>query len=109
MKRIIFILIFLNCEYSFGQNQLIGVRLGSNLTNITKQRFDNNTDNRRGLNCAVSFEHMFKKNFTISSELQYSQKGFILPFIFTDDNGIATGRKEFLNYNYDYISIPIIG
>jgi len=107
MKKIILIIAILYSNRIYCQNHNVGIKIGSSITNVTKQRFVSSTDNRFGLNFCFTYEHLSKKYFSIGTEIVYNQKGFRTDNNFTDDKGNPIGKKSTTKFNYDYITVPI--
>jgi hypothetical protein len=109
MKKIFIALFLISSIPLFGQNHVIGLKGGINLTNVNSSIFKDNNDNRTGFNCGLTYEYRLKNNIYIGIDLLYFQKGFTDDMIFTDDTGNPTGEKATFIYNYDYLSVPIKG
>jgi hypothetical protein len=107
MKNILLIILTIVTLKVAGQNHLIGVKGGVNSTNITSSNFIRQSDSRTGLTAGLTYEFLFKKHFSIGSDLIYNQRGFTNDLVITDNLGIPTGEKYTSKFNYDYFSIPI--
>ena len=107
MKNIFLLILTISTLKVAGQNHLIGVKGGVNSTNITSSNFISQTDYRTGLTAGLTYEFLFKKHFSIGTELIYNQRGFTNGILLTDNFGNPTGEKHITKFNYDYVSLPI--
>lgn len=93
-----------------GQNHLIGVIGGTNLTNIATNMTSsslNESNYRKGLTAGITYMYLIRERFSIGADFIYNQRGYSSDIIFTDDYGNPTGEKHPLIYDYDYVSLPI--
>ena len=109
MKKIIGAFLFIITLPAFGQNHFLGVKGGINHTNVKLGTAFLANDYRNGIVGGLTYDYHIGKRFTIGAELLYAQKGFNSEIIFTNEFGIPTGENIIINYNYDYISLPIKG
>lgn len=108
MKRVIIIIIITIISVSVnGQNHFLGIKGGVNWANISESDFIDNTDYRTGLAVGVTYDYNFKKYFSTGIDIIYDQRGFRDKVIFTDQIGIPLNKEMVLEYNYDYIAIPV--
>ncbi len=87
------------------QDQMIGVRAGPNIFNITDPQFPG-SEPRTGFSAGLTYDRPVLGNFLLSMGLVYEQRGFRSPVIFTNELGEPTGRVEFTDFSYDYLTIP---
>lgn len=85
-----------------GQNHIIGVKGGINLTNIYSNKNISNSHYRTGFNGGLTYEYILNNRFGLGVDLLYSQKGFT-------NNVFPAGIKATYIFNYDYLSFPIKG
>jgi hypothetical protein len=107
MKKIILIILIFTTYYVSGQNHYIGAFGGVNLTNINESHFIMGHHNRLGFNAGLTYEYFFKNRISIDAEICYTLRGFTKEIIYTSDTGKPIGDKNNIQYNYDYISLPI--
>jgi len=107
MKQIFLIILTITTFKVAGQNHLFGVKGGVNWTNITTSNFVNQHDFRTGISAGLTYEYLFKKYFSVGADLIYNQRGYTNDIVFTDNLGNPTGEKYTINFNYDYVSLPI--
>ena len=107
MKHKLLIILTITTLKVVGQNQFVGVKGGVNMTNITSSNFLSKTESRIGLTAGLTYEYLFKKDFSIGADLIYNQRGFINEIGFIDELGNQTGEKYSTKMNYDYVSLPI--
>jgi|AntRauTorcE11898_2_1112593.scaffolds.fasta_scaffold06875_2 hypothetical protein len=91
----------------FGQDHIVGLKGGMNLTNVNSSNFISNTDNQTGFSGGVTYEYRLSSKFNFGMDLLYVQKGFTSDIIFIDQTGIPTGEKATLVFNYNYLSLPV--
>lgn len=94
---------------AFGQNHFMGFKGGINWTNVYSSNFGDDHGNRIGFNCGLTYEYQLNKRFNLGIDFLYFQKGFTGDILFTDDLGNPTGEKASIEFNYDYLSLPIKG
>lgn len=106
MRKLLFILLIGISVRAFGQAQSIGIQSGVNLTNLTGDIFKDSKF-RTGIIGGFNYELLFKSNYTIGTDILYSQQGFVDKVTFIDENGNVLGAEPSSKYYYDYMSIPI--
>jgi hypothetical protein len=106
MRKLLFILLIGISIGASGQVQSIGIQSGINFTNLTGDMF-NGSKCRTGIIGGFNYELLFKNNYTIGTDVLYSQQGFVDKVTLTDEHGNAIGTEASLKYYYDYLSIPI--
>ena len=106
MRKLLFILLIGISVRAFGQAQSIGIQSGVNLTNLTGDIFKDSKF-RTGIIGGFNYELLFKSNYTIGTDILYSQQGFVDKVTFTDEHGNVLGTEPSSKYYYDYMSIPI--
>ena len=106
MKKLILILLTGISMNVFGQIHSVGIQGGVNLTNLTGDYFKDSKF-RPGIIGGFNYELLFKSNYTIGTDILYSQQGFVDKFILTEDNGNVLGKGPDSKLYYDYLSIPI--
>lgn len=107
MKHKLLIILTITTLKVVGQNQFVGVKGGVNMTNITSSNFLIKTESRIGLTAGLTYEYLFKKDFSIGADLIYNQRGFTNEVVFNDNLGNPTGDKSKTKFNYDYVSLPL--
>lgn len=108
MKTIIILLLLAFSIPIFGQNHFIGLRSGIILSDIKSNIFKK-TDERLAFIGGLTYEYKINKNFNFGIDLLYAERGFTVDMIFTDDMGNPTGEKSTIEFNYDYLSLPVKG
>ena len=106
MRKLLFILLIGISVSAFGQVQSIGIQSGVNLTNLTGDIFKDSKF-RTGIIGGFNYELLFKNNYTIGTDVLYSQQGFNDKVTLTDEQGNVLGTEPSSKYYYDYLSIPI--
>ena len=109
MKKFATVLLILCTISGFGQNHLIGMKGGHSWTNVISDHYFGDSDYRNGFTGGFTYEYKFNKKFHIGADLLYAQRGFSNDIVFTDDTGNPIGDKSTIDYNYDYLSLPIKG
>jgi hypothetical protein len=107
MKNLFLIILTLITFKVTGQNNLLGVKVGSNCTNINSSNFSSQNNTKTGLSAGLTFEFLIQKHFSLGMDLIYNQLGFSDDILFTDNQGNITGEKNTTTFNYDYVSVPI--
>ena len=106
MRKLLLILLIGISISAFGQIQSIGIQSGISLTNLTGDIFKD-SKYRTGIIGGFNYELLFKSNYTIGTDILYSQQGFADEITFTDESGNVLATKPSSKYDYDYLSIPI--
>lgn len=106
MRKLLLILLTGISINVFGQIHSIGIQGGVNLTNLTGDIFKDSKF-RSGIIGGFNYELLFKNNYTIGTDILYSQQGFVDKITFTDEYGNVLGTEPDSKYYYDYLSIPI--
>ncbi|MDP1727871.1 MAG: hypothetical protein Q8M15_13885 [Bacteroidota bacterium] len=95
------------------QNNYIGIKGGLNLTNVFVKSTFNDKVYKMGYSGGMTYETIFKNNFSLCINLQYNQLGFGNYFIFEDSidpvkgSIPGTGGRKILFFNYDYLTLPV--
>ncbi len=108
--KIFFLILFIFPSIScFGQSYYIGLEGMATRTNIQNRGFLENSKDREGWGVGLAFQYQLN-NYSFSTGLIFTQKGFYNEFVATDAMGNPTepldGRVTF---NYNYLSIPMKG
>ena len=90
-----------------GQNHFIGIKGGVNYTNINSDTFFSTSSYRTGINGGFLYDFKLNKKIHFGIEALYSQKGFKYDIHFTDQFGDVIEDKLTLDYNYNYLSLPL--
>ncbi len=107
MRNILLIFLTIISITVNGQNHFLGVKGGANWTEVTASNFPKDRNYRTGLAIGLTYDYLFKKQFSAGADIIYNQRGFTNDIIFIDDLGNPTGRKEIIKFNYDYIIVPL--
>jgi hypothetical protein len=108
MKTFFFMIVMLLASGKiFSQSNSIGIKSGATFSNVISKNFLTDNKQRIGIIEGVTYDYPFHEHFSIGIEACYEQRGFMNYFIFTDNNGNPTGRKEPFHYQYDYLSFPM--
>ena len=107
MRKLIIALILISTISVFGQNHIVGLKGGINLTNVNSSNFLISNENRTGFNGGLTYEYRLNTKFGLGMDLLYFQKGFTNDIVFLDDNGNPTGESATSEFNYDYLSLPL--
>lgn len=91
-----------------GQNHLLGVKGGTNWTEVTATNFLEHRNIRTGIAIGLTYDFLFKKHWSFGAEVIYNQRGFTSDMLFTNEHGIPTGRKQIFKSQYDYVSMPLV-
>ena len=105
--RYIVSLILTIISLTLSGQSFIGVKGGLNLTNNSFNDLFKNKNSRSGLSGGLTYELFIKENTSIGVDLLYNQRGFTEEIIFTDNQGNPTGQKATIEFNFDYLSLPI--
>lgn len=106
MRKLLLILLTGISINVFGQIHSIGIQGGVNLTNLTGDIFKD-SKYRSGIIGGFNYELLFKNNYTIGTDILYSQQGFIDNDPLPNSNGNILENISGSKYYYDYLSIPI--
>jgi len=106
MRNIILTLLATISISASGQS-LIGIKGGLSFTNVSSSDFLENNNTRTGFSGGLSYEYFLKDNHSISVDFVINQRGFTNDIIFLDSQGNPTGQKSTVEFNYDYLSLPI--
>ncbi len=109
MKRILLYLFSVVATQASAQNHLAGVNLGLNLTDVSADNFFDEHRPRVGFSGGLTYTFLFANRFSLGTGLNYSQRGFLLDMVFTDETGQRIGDKHAVRYQYDYLSLPLKG
>lgn len=109
MKTIITALLIISAIPSFGQNHLVGLQGGVNLTNVVFPDFLSDRDNRTGYNLGLTYQYLLNDRFNLGIDLLYYQRGFTLDLVYIDALGNPIGEMVTNKLNYNYVSIPLKG
>lgn len=91
---------------SFGQTSLIGIRFGLNRTNVSFDDFFNDSKPKNGFIGGANYEYVLDNNIFFQAELNYNQRGFLVPLTYTNSQGEIIGEHD-ATFSYNYISLPI--
>ena len=109
-KSLLFIsVLLLLSNVSFSQLKNFGIKGGLNLSNaeLDYTEFKIQRDNKAGFNIYLIYDFLSLNNVVISGEAGYSQKGFTLPVIITNEFGEETGSFN-INNRLNYIDINAV-
>ncbi len=109
MRKIFTFLIILISIPVFGQNNFIGIKGGISWTNVNTDNFIHDNESRNGFAGGLTYEYEFKNNFHAELDLVYAQKGFKNNILFVDETGNPIGKQGTIDFNYDYLTLPIKG
>jgi hypothetical protein len=101
--------IFLMNLSAHGQGIFIGLKVGTNFTNVNSNNFNDKVF-KTGLSAGLTFDYQYKNSISLSADLLYSQKGMGNYFLFGDaigSNGFVSGERELVYFHYDYLSLPV--
>lgn len=106
MRIVIFITMILAAStVGYSQKQFIGFKVGPGFTDVGGDLFKD-TQNRIGLNMGVTYDYFLSDNLSLGAEILYSPRGFRTYFYLRDQQNNDLGT-ETIEYNYDYVAIPI--
>lgn len=109
MRKILIVIISLSSLPVFGQNHFVGLKNGINWANVNSSNFLNDNDNRRGYTGGLTYQYSLNEKFNLGLDLLYSQRGFTNDIVFTNEFGTPTGERATVNFDYDYLAIPLKG
>lgn len=106
-------IVFANAEGSFSQTLNLGIKGGYNTAGVTPSTvrvgvFDINTEMKSGFNVYIFKDIISLLVVNVSGELGYTQKGFDVPVVITNDLGQVIGEDD-IHCNVNYIDLSIIG
>ncbi len=107
MKKIRFLFLLFISIHGLGQNHLIGVQGGLNLTDLTAKNVFDDTNMRPGFIGGITYELKIADDYRIGIDALYAQQGFIDNMIYTDEYGNETGGNTKFKFNYDYFSLSL--
>jgi len=90
-----------------GQSQYVGIAEGANWTNIRSTNFVSDNHYRNGIHGGLTYEYVTSTQISFAGKLTYTQRGFTNDIIFMDEMGNPTGGRAAIEYNYDYVSLPV--
>lgn len=96
--------------YSFGlnaQGQFLGFKGGLSWTDITSSNFLKDRDFRFGNTFGLTYDSRIKDHLTYGIELIYNQRGFSSKLNLNEIYGGQEAKNDKLEFNYNYISLPI--
>lgn len=85
----------------------LGILGGYTSSNINVDQFDDYSKRRSGFAVGVFSDFLNNPIFSIAVQVQYTQKGFIVEYIETDEQGNYIQTAE-ANFRLHYISMPIM-
>lgn len=106
MKKTLFLFLLLISIHTLGQEHLIGVQSGLNLTNITDNAFFDNSKTRTGFIGGINYTFKISDRYQIGVDALYAQQGYISKFIAIEEYGPQTGVED-SKFNHDYFSLPL--
>lgn len=106
MRRVLLLILMISTGYVFGQNHLVGIKSGINVTNVhsnymSEQQF------RPGFVGGITYEYQLSKKFNIGLDLIYAQTGYRYDMVYSDEFGNIIGEGVTSDYNNNYLSIPL--
>ncbi|PVX47246.1 outer membrane protein with beta-barrel domain [Flavobacterium sp. 103] len=112
MKNTIIIVLIYSLPFtSYGQlndDIEIGFNFGLNTSAVTNSaEFGDSSDSNHGINLGASIDYYFSRNFSLKAKLIYDQKGWENKFIIDPNSGIVYNNNNTLDYNLNYLTIPI--
>lgn len=108
MKHIIFVFLIVSANDLSAQKHIIGVRGGTTTSNIISENpwmYKNENMNR--IFGGVSYQYILNKNIYLGADLIYNQKGYSVPVVYTNDQGEVIKIAGYIDYKYDYLSLPL--
>jgi hypothetical protein len=108
MKKTVLILILvIITTLTYSQKQLVGINRGIVFSNIsTDMDWVNDRTYKTDWSTNINYENFLSKNISIEIGINYTKKGFIDYFVWTDEYGNEIGKDEYTT-SYEYLSIPI--
>ncbi len=107
MKIIFTILTIVISIPAISQNHIIGLKGGTNWTNVQSTNLPHNNGNRTGFHSGITYDYRVNKRVKLGTDVLYLQKGYTNDVIFTDRLGNPTGERVTIDYKYDYLSLPL--
>jgi len=108
MRVALTFLVFVLSATCFAQRQYVGLSTGVSNADVAATSFFEDSKHRRGLHFGVIYERYFNDRIGIETGLRYIQKGFREVSIFTNDEGDIIGESDEFEFDYDYLSLPIM-
>ena len=118
-KILLFVFLILTIV-THAQTQLVGIKSGVNLTNVTNNKIYSNCLYKLGFGGGFTYEYLFKNKISLGVDFLYAQKGFEqkLNFILGDpldpvrgnitvDPNTSSSLPTKIYHRYDFISVPI--
>lgn len=104
-KTLLFLLVFVSFHVK-AQTHLIGITSGISYSSIGSNATFKDPAFRTGLQASVSYEYLFKNNFCIGADVQFSRNGFQQEYLFSDllMNPLGVAKTDVY---LDYIAVPI--
>ncbi|HMP28915.1 MAG TPA: porin family protein [Saprospiraceae bacterium] len=91
--------------------QTVGFRIGSNTNNVRLQGLDSrlnpNTDFKSGFNGGIFMEFDLPENWSLSTGVNYNQKGFITSFNTSVNVGFELPIGASVHTNTNYVEVPL--
>lgn len=105
--KYIFLLVVLSVAFvADAQNHMIGLKVGSNNTDISTSQFLMDHNPKSGWLAGFTYDYHFLEQFYFGAALMYDQRGFTNDIIFTDNTGTEYERYT-ADFEYNYLSLPI--
>lgn len=109
MKITLFLILTFATITVNGQNHFVGLHSGVSYTNAIVKNYPKNRINfRTGLVSGLTYDYLFRNNFSIGSGIVYNQRGYSRDVVFSP---YYTGEPNDLIVSYkinrDFITIPL--
>ncbi len=88
------------------KRERIGIRSGLALSRARGTEFFEDTEPLFGFVGGLSLDHFINNKFYVSVDAIYSEMGFKVPVIYTDETGLPIASSDF-KYKFSYFSFPL--
>jgi len=106
-KTVLISILVIITTLTYSQKQLVGINGGIVFSNIsTDMDWANNRIFKTDWSSNINYERFVSKNISIEVGVNYTKKGYIDYFVWTDEYGNELGKDKYTN-SYEYLSIPI--
>jgi len=109
MKTALFILGIFIATSALAQQHFVGITVGGGLSNVHGGKVFKHRSEKPVLQGGISYTYRFSDMFHFETNLIYAERGFHNDIIFTDEVGVPTGESVFIDFNFNYLSLPLKG
>lgn len=90
---------------SFGQNHLLGVKIGPSITNVNRTG-NLNFNYKPGISAGITYDYLFGKFFSAGADVLFEQNGYRTLVSLVDNTGGLVGDTK-ADFSSNYLAIPL--